>query len=427
MPARRLLLLISLLSLAVILSMAVVVDAQDTADLCPTIVSNALTTLGTNCANLGRNASCLGYPEVQHTSFVGTVPADFYTQPGDRVGLDEVETVQTGPFVLSQELWGLNVMNVDANIPYAFSDRGVVFIQFGGVEVENGVEPPEAVQLVDGVNVATTGLTDLLTWPAPSEPGHESEVMTSVPAGTVVSIDAVSPASTFARAVFGNSVGWVSLSALDTSSADLSGLPTIGADDMTPMQNFYFRTGVGGISCEEAPSLLFVQGPESAAVDIRAFEQPIRIESTIILRSLPPGDQLGAQLQLITLSGLAKLYPDTPNEIIVPPGFSSTIPLCSEFESLGIEGDTDEKATCGTWSTPVPLTANDLGACEAVEGLPDNTLYYNVGCPNIIEASGSGGVVPQLFFADQGALDAAIAACQAGELSAEICQYLGIS
>lgn len=427
MPRGRTLFLIVTVFLLVALSMVFVAQAQDTGKTCPEVVSDSLTALGMNCANLGRNSSCLGHEEVRHTSFVGSVPAGFYTQPGDRVDLPNVETVQTGPFNLAQEVWGLNVMNVNANVPLSASQRGVVFVQFGGVEVENGVEPDSAVQLVNGINVTTLAATDLLTWSQPAETGHASEVIASIPSGASVSLDALSPASDFGRVVYQNQVGWVSLASVDTSGVDLSGLPVIGADDYTPMQSFYFRTGVGGIPCTEAPSLLFVQGPDNVSVDIQVFKQPVRIESTVVFRSLPPGDQLGNTLELIVLSGLAKLYPDTPNEIIVPPGYKSTLLLCSEFDSLGIEGDSDEKPACGTWSQPIKLTEAELEELKPVEDIPDNITDYPVDVPIIVNGSCFGECESTLYFPNQAALDAAIAACQAGELDDETCQYLGVS
>ncbi|MCC6804279.1 MAG: hypothetical protein IT319_15465 [Anaerolineae bacterium] len=338
----------------------------------------------------------------------------------------DTETIQTGPFNLAEELWGINVMNVDANLPSAFSPKGVVYIQMGGVEIENGVEPEAAVTLVDGINVATTSDTDLLSWPPPSIEGHASEFVATVPTGTSVSIDAFDPTGDYVRAIFGERVGWVSLSSLNTAGIDLSGLPAIGANDFTPMQHIYYRTGIGGLNCDEAPSLIFVQGPNTTPVDIMIHDTPIRIESSIVMRTLPPGDQLGDELELFVTSGLLKIYPDTPNEIIVPPGFFSTVPLCPDFESLGIEGDADEKATCGQWSLPRPFTTNELDVCQALEGLPDNLLYYSIGCPDPIEPSGIGAAAAQLFFPDQGTLAAAREACTQDLLPAEICQYLGI-
>jgi hypothetical protein len=410
-----------------IFSVVIAADAQEQErPTCPSVVRDSLNALGTNCATLTQHTSCYGHEEVQHTSFDPVMPPDFYTVPGDRSDLYKTETIQTGPFSLAQEIWGLNIMNVNANLPFAFSPRGAIFVQFGGVEVENGVEPFEAVTLIDGFATTTTGSTELLSWPPPSIEGHASELVVDLPTGAPVSIDAINPAGNYVRAVFEDRVGWINLSAVDTTATgfDLAALPEIGPDDMTPMQDFYFRTGIGGLRCDEAPSLLFIQGPNTAPVDIRVHDHHIRIESSVILRSLPPGDQLGNQIELFTISGLATIHPDTPGEILVPPGFFSTIPLCPEFESLGIEGDADEKATCGNWSLPAP---GELGICEALAGLPDNLLYYAIGCPTQLRASTVSPLVPELFFPDPAALDAARAACAAGDLPVEICEYLGIS
>lgn len=427
MPKRHPAFISLLILIVVTLSVAVVADAQEQLrPTCPSIVQDALRDLGTNCATLDRNTSCYGHAEVQHTAFIPSFPSDFYTTPGDRSDLYDTETIQTGPFNLAQELWGVNVMNVDANLPSGFSPKGVVYIQMGGVEIENGVEPVAAVTLVDGITVATSGDTDLLSWPPPSIEGHASEFVAAVPAGTSLSADAVDPTGNFARVIFQDRVGWVSLNTLNTSGIDLGGLPEIGASDFTPMQHFYYRTGIGGLNCDEAPSLIFVQGPNTTPVDIMIHDTPIRIESSVVMRSLPPGDQLGDQLELFTVSGLLKINPDTPEEIIVPPGFFSTVPLCPEFESLGIEGDADEKAACGPWSLPRPLTLDELDVCQAVAGLPDNLLYYPVGCPEPIEPSGAGQAVAQLFFPDPAALNRARQACEEGNLPAEICEYLGI-
>ncbi len=206
----------------------------------------------------------------------------------------------------------------------------------------------------------------------------------------------------------------------------MTSLPTIGPDDYTPMQKFYFRTGIGGSPCVDAPALLFVQSPNGNAADINLFDHAVRIQSTIVLRTLPPGDQLGNEVELIVLYGLARLNPDTPNEIIVPPGFKTTIPLCPQFVSLGIEGDADEKATCGDWSQPVPLTQAELDGLKTLENLPNNVIDYPIDIPVIVTASGNGGVVPVLIFKNQHALDEAKALCAAGKLPANVCQYLHV-
>lgn len=424
MKYRRFVLAVLLLGVVVILSSAFTVSAQQ-ATTCPALVSSALNQLGTNCANLERNTSCYGFERVQHTAFAESTPADFYTTPGDRSSLTITQTIQTGPFNLAAEQYGLNVMNVEANLPLALPGKGVIYIQTGGVEVENGVEPDEAVDLSGtALNVATTVQTDLLTWPPPSVEGHASTVMSSLPSGAQLIVDAVNPGGDYVRAVYQNSAGWVSLDALG-GSVDVAGLPVIGPDSMTPMQDFYFRTGIGGTPCADAPSLLFIQGPNNASVDLTVFDQPIRIESTIILRTLPPGDQLGDRLQLIVLSGLAILYPDSPNPIFVAPGFYTTIGLGPVFVSLGIEGDADEKGTVGRWSQPVRLTQEELDELNFVENFPNNIVNYPVDVPVVTTPSTVGGSGSLLIFSDPSALAAAQVACANGELPTAVCDYLG--
>jgi len=425
MFSRNYLLLVLLVSITLLFSITSTVAAQTPIPkTCPSVVAEALSALGTNCANVARNTSCYGHDTVVHTAFSQDVP---YNQPAQRADLSMTKTIQTGPLDLANELWGLNVMSVNANLPNDLQPQHLVYIQMGGVEIENAVPIESAVQLPEhGLLVTTSSQTDLLTWPSPSIPGHTSEIITTVPAGASVSLDAVNPASNFVRAVYQNQVGWLNKLAIE-SSANLNTLVTIGPDSMTPMQSFYFRTGIGGTPCAQAPSLVYIQGPNSTPVDIEVFKQPVRIESTIVLRSVPPGDQLGDRLELIVLSGLGIVYPDTPGQIFIPPGFKSSISLCPEFKSLGIEGDEDEKAPCSRWSDPVPLSDNELNGCKPFEGLPDNVGNYPIHCPTRTCPSGIGHAKCHLQFPDPHAIDGIRRACQNGHVPPDICAAFGIT
>ncbi len=438
MPARRFTVLLLLLSVGVFFSLTFTVDAQSTAqavNTCPDIVNQSLLSLGTSCASADPNTTCYGHPEMNVAAFT-TAPAPTYNQPGNRVPLSQVEAIQTGPLNLNTGNWGLNLMNVSANIPTALSQKGVVFVQFGGVEVESAVDPGKAVSgLTIGIPVTTATTANLLTWPEPSINGHASNLVTSLPAGAPLSVDAISPGGPngpSVRAVYtdptlGPVTGWVLKSALITS-VDLSSLPVIGPDDLNYFQSFYYRTGIGLSTqdCAESTSLLFVQGPKNAPTDLKVFDQSIRIESTIVLLSLPAQDTLGNELELIDLTGLLILYPDTPQQIIVPPGFKTTIKLGNIDASLGIQGDADEKTVNGTFTPPVPLTQNELDGLKGLEDIPSNDTNYPIKIPIIIQASGSGNSIAQLVFPDPSALDQAKKACAAGLLPQDICQYLGI-
>ncbi len=417
MRLRRSLPLFIILMLMVVSSFAFTVQAQDTTQTCDAVASSALTALGTNCANLDRNTTCYGSPEIVHSAFTEAVPDGFYTQPGDRASLSITESIQTGAFSQPDGQWGLNVMNVNANVPAAASVKGVVFVQLGGVEVENDVEPAAALELpAVGLDVPVAAGTNLMV-------GEGAfAVLASVPAGTTVSVDALSEDGSSARAVFEGLVGWISTDALDPQ-VDLSDLPVITEGALTPMQAFYVRTGLGAAPCTAAPSLLVIQGPNNTPADLFIYEQHVRIMSTIVVRLSADG----SSLELIVLSGLAILNPGTPDEIIVPPGFITSIALGPDLLDLGIEGDADDRGTVGSWSLPRPLTEEELDALGTLEDIPGNLIHYEIDVPVINLPSGVGSPLPVLVFENEAQLEAAQQACDAGLLPADVCEYLGVS
>ena len=207
---------------------------------------------------------------------------------------------------------------------------------------------------------------------------------------------------------------------------DVSALTVVGSEDFTPMQAFFFRVGIGGVSCDDVPSLLAIQGPRNTAIDIQVDRVNVRVTSTIILQTLPPGDDGNDILQLITVSGLAFINPGTGEQVIVPPGYKTTIRLEANPENLGNEGDTDDKITVGTWSTPVPLTQAELDQLKLLQSIPGNLLHYPITIPTLSQPSGEGSPSPTFYFVDQDALYEASVACQQGLLPPNICAYLGL-
>lgn len=392
---------------------------------CEAFVQQVLNDISLECAGMSRNTACYGNPEINYTRFSQDYGPDYFSQPGDRADLTTTQTIQTAPYNASTGTWGVSVFSLQANLPNELPGNGVVFIALGGVEVENGVEPGEAVILpLQGTPIATTTVGAQLLVDPPG--AGKQEVITPIPRGTILSADALNAAGDYVRVIYQNNVGWVSRDVLD-QSIDLSGLPRIGANSFTPMQSFYFRVGIGGtIPCADAPSLLFVQGPIETPVDITVHQQPIRVEGSAVLRTLPPGDELGNAMEVISLFGLVRIFPGTPNEIIIPPGFQAQIGFCPEFVSLGIEGDDDEKGVCGNWSTPRPLTQDELDELEIIGDFPENIINFPVDVPVIVIPSGI-GAPPQTFqFPDPRALQRARELCLAGELPQSVCQFFGL-
>ncbi len=396
---------------------------QGTAATCEAFVQQVLNNISLECAGMSRNTACYGNPEVSYTRFTQQFGADYFSEPGDRADLTTTETIQTDPYDAAAGTWGVSVFNIQANLPNDLANNDVVYIALGGVEVENDVEPGDAVILpAQGTTVRTARVgAELLVDP----PGvGRRDVITPIPNNTSLLADALSEAGDYVRVIYQNNVGWVSRATLDPS-IDLSALPVIGPNRFTPMQSFYFRVGIGGISCVDAPSLLFVQGPMDTPVDIAAHQEPIRIDGAAVLRTLPPGDELGDAMEVTTLFGLVRINPGTQNEIIIPPGYRAQVGFCPEFVSLGIEGDDDEKGICGDWSTPRPLTQAEIDELDIIEDFPENIINFDVDLPIITIPSGVGAPPAEFVFPDPRALARARELCQQGVLPQSVCQFLG--
>jgi hypothetical protein len=202
------------------------------------------------------------------------------------------------------------------------------------------------------------------------------------------------------------------------------------AAGLTPMQNFFFRTGLGDNPCPtEAPSLLFLQVPQNTTATVGIYDLPVQLNgATVVLRTVDTdGDLLPDRVELIVLGGLVVLNPDSPSPTLVAPGFITTIQLGSEVLSLGEQGDADEKSPVGDWSTPRPLTGDELAVLEILEQLPSNVIPDPVTVPGIVQASGIGGNIPVLQLPPNSPqLAGAASACAAGQLPPETCAFLGL-
>jgi hypothetical protein len=130
MQARRFLLVVLILSAVAMFSVALSVSAQDSSSL----VTQALHDIGTNCANLALNTTCLGHASVTRTNSSGVVSTT-YTQPGDRASITTTHRIQTSPLNAATGDFGVNVMKVQGGLPA--SSGGLIYIAFGGTTITN--------------------------------------------------------------------------------------------------------------------------------------------------------------------------------------------------------------------------------------------------------------------------------------------------
>jgi hypothetical protein len=307
---------------------------------CPALVEEAITALGDNCSGLDRNAACYGFDHVEAT-FTEPVAPDYFTRPADRTALTTVDTLRTAPLDLTLGEWGIAVLNVQANVPNTLPGQAVTVLLMGDVAVENAVtaDSAELVLPAEPITVITQTTTDLLT-----EPDAAVVVLPSLPSGTVIEADAISPDSAWLRVFYQGSPGWISTNAVNITER-VTDLPQIGAESRSPMQAFYFQTGLGTPACNEAPSLLAVQGPENLTVDLSVNGADIRMGSLVTLQTLSPTTVL-----IVVHEGRV----ETANGLILE-------------EGQAVIAELDDEGNIIAWGEPRPATPEELQVRSVVQ------------------------------------------------------------
>jgi hypothetical protein len=394
---------------------------------CSVLAQTALTQVANNCAIPERNSTCYGFPSVEATFMDDAEPISF-VKPGDRAGLEQLESLASSALNTSTNTWGIAVTNIQANLPVGMPGQGGVFVSLGDVRLENGVFPDEAVIMPEtAVTISASDRADLYNNP----PGFPvaSAVVGSVPAGTSLQADAITEDGEWVRVYYEHpttlaisAVAWIQTLSV-VAGADFGALAVMTPDSFTPMQKFYLSNGEETPSCAEVPpSMLYVQGPEETELDFVVNDAHVRVSSTALIRVLAPGNTM----QIIALSGLVVINPDSANPIILAPGFFSTTCL-SDMLNLGIDGQENDRqvnGSCG-WSVPEVL---DVGLLQALytalnNRIPQNIQYYASGVPRRVCASGIGGpiciIIPPFFEIRLRLL------CRFQLLPQRVCQVLG--
>ncbi len=327
-----------------------------TQDDCPALVTQALQSVGERCEGLARNSACYGFQRVNAT-FSQEQPDDIFDEPGDSVGLTTLAGITTAPLDEQLEEWGVAVMSVQANLPDMLPGKAAVFLLLGDVTLENAIGADDAFQPADppiDLNVLTNSNIR-------SRPSRQANVIGSAPEGGSLTTDAISADQQWLRVVFdGRTPGWIFRDLVQPAS-DITNLPVYSNESRTPMQAFYFKTGVGELTCNEAPSLLMVQGPEGAAVDITANGVNIRITSTIVLETVD-----GNLMKIMTVVGAAEV-----DGVSIPAGFQAEVPL-----------DDEGKEQDGNIKPPKPMNEDELELLKSLEGIPSGLLNYPIITPD---------------------------------------------
>ncbi|MCA9886082.1 MAG: hypothetical protein KC708_24080 [Anaerolineae bacterium] len=115
------------------------------AQTCETIVVEALQTISDNCAETDRNQICYGNTQIDLLpQFTVTEPIEFET-PGDKTDIEKVMTLTLYPLDVENEIWGISLLRVQANLPETLPGSNVTFLLFGDSALSNLSNEMDAV------------------------------------------------------------------------------------------------------------------------------------------------------------------------------------------------------------------------------------------------------------------------------------------
>ncbi|MDZ4763385.1 MAG: hypothetical protein SGI73_02460 [Chloroflexota bacterium] len=399
---------------------AATTSAQTT---CSALVERALTAVGSNCGEMGRNTACYGYNRV-NASFAQTMPSNFFSTPSDITDLISLQALTTAPLDEVNDTWGVAVIKAQANLPTTLPGQAVTFLLLGDALVENAVPSGGAFVPAAVLPVTAAQSADLH-----SGANLNTNIVGSVSAGAALNADAISADRAWVRAADSATGGWLPTTALQP--IDLAPLSVLSDAQYAPMQAFYFQTGLDALSCIDAPNTVVVQGPQNFEIAINVNGASVNINSTVqlismreaperILNNLPLPPRVLSQLRdhynqpedgevcriqhLRVISGHARLNDNT----ILPAGNAAWSAYClsepsqSQFApSAPADAGNDSSSSAAAvisvapptreqivsfiseWGAFRPVNAEELGAIAVLERLPSNLLSYDIELPTL--------------------------------------------
>lgn len=390
----RMLFLLLSLTIVAALSNIQAQQTEDTTSTCSQLVELALQEVGNNCSAMDRNSTCYGYDEVS-ASFASQVPDGFFSQPADRAGLTELLSIQTAPLDEIAGRWGVALMNVQANVPNTLPGQAVTFILMGDTRVENAVDPASAAGTVQPVDIMV--VPDANARLRSAAHINSNEIVT-VPAGTVLKADGISADGQWVHVSVNDRSGWIYKDLV----ADMSltaGLTVMSESAKTPMQAFYFTSGVGTIECADAPNVLFIQGPKGVKVDLSVNGADIQIGSTIVLQSKSASyGEFSSDPELAEIYSTTLTFKDIPADttceqtsMIMLEGQAimndavSLLPIGHAIDSISCKDDSGQELLTTPWRGLRRLSQEELKQYAVIEKVPANVLSYPVHIPSDTE------------------------------------------
>jgi len=362
------------------------VVAQD--GTCSVFVENALAVVSDECAGVGRNQACYGNNTLQAIAREGVQQFNFQER-GDLANVADIDSMRLRQLDQQEEVWGIALMKIQANLPDSLPGQNVTFLLFGDVEIQNAV--PSAADIA---TLAVTTSSNINVRRAPSTNGA---ILGSLGGGETVVANGRNEEGTWVRVQLSDadSLGWV-FAQLVTTEGDLSSLNVVSADDLetplSPMQAFYFSSGVTGTNCTEAPQNgMLIQTPQgTAAITLRANDVAVTLGSSAFFQA-----EAGMGMTVSVIEGQAEITAEGET-VVVPAGARVYVP---EGEAPGTVEPYDAEAlqTLPIQLLPevieiaAPLTAEEIVSAE------DNSSGFGGMIPGGFDASLYSGMDSAIF------------------------------
>jgi uncharacterized protein YraI len=316
------------LLLACLLLLVARVIAQE----CSEFVQTALATVEQACTGMARNQACYGNVDLTATGQPDASNFQFATV-GDITDVAAIQSMQLSGYDPENGIWGVVMMQVQADIPNTLPGQNVTVLLFGDVTVRNAASsvaeqtPPEQEQTV-------RASSDVNVRAFPSTAGT---IIGTISPNVSIIATGRSEDSQWIRVRFGAETGWISAQLL-SSEFNINDLVVVTRPEApltTPMQAFYLTSGIGRPSCNQVPDDgMLVQTPEGvASINLFVNEVSVQMGSTVYFSINDEGD-----MDIAPIKGSARITTDEGETTIIEGGFVE-VPLDEEFLPDGAPSD----------------------------------------------------------------------------------------